>query len=94
MAYKPQNVAKFRDDAMDYPGGTGNGRGPGTVPGTSKSNDRDSQQAKAEFYNDGNAATGSGDYSFFMNNGDNQDTKSRGKEGFGKATYNYNQPTL
>lgn len=90
MAYKPKNVAKFRDDSSDYPKGTSSGRGPGTVPGTTGSNDRGSQDSKAEFYNDGSAPHGSGDFNVLPT----KNLDSRSKDNFGKASYSAGKPTL
>ncbi len=94
MAYKPQNVTGKYGIGKDYREASAIGKGSGAVPGSTNTEDRDSQDKKIEFYNDGNAATGSGDYSFFGGDGKNEDTKSRGKENFGKASYDYIQPTL
>jgi hypothetical protein len=95
MAYKPQNVAKYRDDSSDYPKGSTSGKGGGTVPGTTGSNDRGSQapwgkNEAGSFYNDGNVAHGSGDYNLLGTDNLN----SRTKANFGKASYNYKEPSL
>lgn len=92
MAYKPKNVAKFVDKSTTYSPGSAMGRGPAMVPGATGSDDRESQLN--DFIGNGSEAHGSGDYSFFGGDGRNDDTSNRGRENFGTASYNYNQPTL
>ena len=99
MAYKPKNVAKYRDDSSDYPKGSATGKGGGVVPGATGGADRDSQAPWGKndagtFYNDGNEAHGSGDYSFVDGDGLNDRLDPRKKDSFGKASYSYKQPTL
>ena len=89
MAYKPKNVAVFRDDSANYPKGTGNGRGPGTVPGTTGSNDRDS---KLKDFIGGAAVRPNPDFELAF--GKNDDNDPRKNENHGKASYSYEKPTL
>ena len=91
MAYKPKNVAKYRDDSSDNPLSSSTGRGGGWLPGATGSDDRESQPK--DFIGEG-SAHGSGDYSFFGDDGKNDRLNPRTKADFGKASYNYNQPTL
>ena len=94
MAYKPKNVATFRDDSSTYPKG-GQGRGPATVPGTTGSNDRDSQPR--DFLGDGdhpdvNQQPGR-DFSL-ADGGINNRLDPRQNPSFGKASYPAGTPTL
>lgn len=89
MAYKPKNVAKLYDDSKPYPQGTGNGRGPGTVPGTSGSNDRDSQ--RPDFFTQGQVRQDNPDFKMFN---ETDETDSRKNPNHGKASYDYQKPTL
>ena len=102
MAYKPKNVAKYRDKATDYPASSSTGRGGGFLPGATGSDDRDSQapwgkNSAGTFFQDGdhknvNEQDGS---DFSLADGDMNDRLDPRKNGnFGKASYNYKQPTL
>ena len=97
MAYKPKNVAKYRNDSSTYPKGSSTGRGGGVVPGATGGADRESQapwgdNEAGSFYNDGNEAKGSGDFALYDGMNDRLDPKK--KDNFGKASYSYKQPTL
>lgn len=95
MAYKPKNVAKFRDDSSSYPkGGRAMGRGPATVPGTTGSDDRESQLR--DFLGDGdhpnvNEQRGP-DFTIMDRGNDSLDPKKNPDHG--KASYAYEKPTL
>jgi hypothetical protein len=90
MAYKPKNVANLRvgKDA----GRGGDGTYPGVVPGSTGSDDRESQLR--DFLGDGDHTNpneqGGSDYSLLGT--DNLDSRKKGN--FGSASYNYKQPTL
>jgi len=92
MAYKPKNLASFRDDSSKYPKGASAGANSSArVPGTTGSDDRESRVPKADFYNDGQTRRAEdGTFSIMQNEGVN----SRTKENFGQASYNYGRPTL
>lgn len=92
--YKPQNVAKFRDDSSKYPKGSSTGKGGGTVPGTTGSNDRGSQPDGAElngqFGRDDNANEQHGpDYSLIGN-----ENNPRSNPSMGRRSYGAEQPSL
>lgn len=98
MAYTPKNKAKLRDDALDYPGGgRAGGRGPATVPGTSGSDDRESQPAGAEFNSvatsesvNGNRNQQNGpDFSLMGN-----ENSPRNNPTMGRRSYSAETPTL
>lgn len=95
MSYKPQNVAKFRSTAKPYPVGD-SGINKGQVPGTTGSDDRESQLN--DFLGDGNHENvnqqpGGSDFSL-ADGGMNDRLDSRKRANRGVASYNYNKPTL
>lgn len=91
MAYKPKNLAKFRDMAADGPRGSAIGSASGMVPGATGGDDRDSQPKGMPFYNDGQTRrVEEGTFSLMQNDRGNP----RAKENFGSASYNYGRPTL
>ena len=96
MAYKPQNLAQFRDDSSSYPKGSSTGKGGGVVPGTTGSDDRESQKDYIGDDHKNVNEQGNADYSFFMNDGEDKlgSPDPRTKENFGRSSYSYNKPTL
>lgn len=93
MAYKPQNVAKYRDDSAAYPKGSGpggGGSGNAMVPGSTGSQDRGSQPVGAEFFNDGQKRISTeGTFDLAGN-----ERNPRSNPNFGRASYGYEKPTL
>ncbi len=97
MAYHSSNVSSFRDDSSSYPKG-GQGRGPATVPGTTGSNDRESQPIGAElnskFGRQDNVNEQPAGNSFSIFDRGSDDLNPKVNPSFGKRTYAAETPTL
>lgn len=91
MAYKPKNVAKFRNKSTDYSPGT-DGHTPAMVPGATGSDDRESQGRDVEFKDQGQVRRANPDFSIV--DGGNDRLDPRKNENHGRASYAYQKPTL
>lgn len=97
MAYKPKNIARLgpvsNEDSRHPLGVASNGGGfSGLVPGTSYSEDRESQGADVEFKDQGQVRRPNPDFSIM--NGGNDELDPRKNPNHGQASYNYEKPTL